>query len=159
MPMIKVPIPTWTQYPTLKKSARFKRLADEAAALARVEKIIKARRSELSMELYERLADALPDEIKTIEVVPREMGHDDIVKILGELIPDDVEIGKASLTKRAAGESSRFDKKRLMQEPIECNECGAENHVTVDVIERCTVKGERSAGVSIKFTDEGESDE
>lgn len=135
MPMIEVPLKSWTDYATLRRSKKFQKLADEALKLAKAEKVLKARRAELSADLYDILDGALDDGMKTVTY------------------------NGATLTKRAGGEGNRFDKKKLMQEPIECNECGAENHVTVDVIEKCTTKTERRPSVSVKLAGEESGDE
>jgi hypothetical protein len=134
MPLIEVPIKPWTEYSALRKSAKFKRLADEAVKLTAQVKVLEGRRKELSLELYDLLDEALQDGEKTIE------------------------FAGATLTKRAGGEPSRFDKKKLMQVPIKCSnpKCKTENHVTVDIIEACTTHGERRPGVSIKLADDEE---
>lgn len=134
MPMIEVPLKPWTEYAELRKSKKFKALADEAVKLAAQEKVLKARRTELSLELYDLLDAALSDDEKSIEYAG------------------------AVMTKRVGGQSSRFDKKKLMTTPIPCSnpKCKTVNHVTVDLIEACTKYGERRPGVSIKLAGEEE---
>jgi hypothetical protein len=135
MPTIEVPLQSWTEIAALRKSKKFKSLADEALKLTEQEKYIKARRSELSLELYDILEANLDEQTKSIEYQG------------------------AVLTRKAGGQSSRFDKKKLMQMPIPCAnpKCKTENHVTVDVIEACTTTSDRRPGVSIKLP--GEKDD
>jgi hypothetical protein len=135
MPTIEVPLQSWTDIPALRKSKKFTKLADRAIELARQEKVLKAARQELSLELFDILDEVLDDQTKSIAYEG------------------------ATLTKRAGGQTSKFDKKKLMTMPIPCSnpKCKTDNHVTVDIIEACTKKSDRRPGVSIKLPGEEEN--
>lgn len=136
MPMIEVPLPSWTEIAGLRKSKKFKKLADEAVELKRQEKALSARRAEIGLELYDILEEELDDTMKSVSYEG------------------------ATITRKAGGKSSRFDKKKLMAMPIPCAnpKCKTDNHVTVDIIEACTKYGDRRPGVSIKLPGESEDE-
>lgn len=163
MPLIEVPTPSWSTLPTLKRSKKFKRLADEALALTWLAKFVEARRKELSIELYDVTAGALPEGIKTLTYDDAEIDRDRLMEILDALVPEDSVfdvIHAATMTAKAGGPSSRFNPKKLLATPIPCSnpKCKTENFVTVDVIEACTKHGERRAGVTIKLAGEEEEE-
>ena len=137
MPTIEVPLQSWKEISNLRKSKKFAKLASEAATLARQEKFIRARRQELSLELYDILNESLDSEVKSIEYEG------------------------VRLTKIDGGETSRFNKKKLMTIPIPCAnpKCKAVNHVTSDVIDECTDRGTRRPSVSVTPIDDGEDGE
>ena len=161
MPLVEVPTPSWTDIPTLKRSKRFKRLGDEALALAWFAKLIKARREELSQELYDTVEGQLPEGMKSLQYDGAEIDRDRLMEIVDALVPDDEDfeiVHAGTMTAKAGGPSSRFDKKKLCATPVECPGCGADVFVTTDVIEACTKHGERRAGVSIKLVGETEEE-
>lgn len=137
MPMVEVPLQKWSDIPALRKSKKFRQLANEALELKREQKQLEARRSELSLDLFEILDEALPTGVKSIDYEG------------------------AMLTKRASGKWSRFDKKKLMETPIPCSnpKCKADNHVTADIVEACTKTGESRPGVSVKLPGEENGDD
>lgn len=164
MPLIEVPLQSWHDIPVLKRSKKFAKRSDEALALSYLSKLIEARRQELSIELYDALEEGLGEEVKSVAYAPvDDINRTKILDIVNELVPDDEDfsVTGAVMTRKAAGKSSKFDKKKLMQMPIPCSnpKCKAENHVTVDIIEACTTTTERRAGVSIKLAGEENGDE
>lgn len=161
MPVVEIPVPSWSDVPTLRKSKKFKRLADEALALTWLMKLVAARRSELSLELYDTLDGQIPHGLKSLEFNDAEIDREKLMEIVDKLIPDDDEfeiIHAGTMTAKAGGPSSKFNKKKLVSTPIPCLGCGVENFVTTDIIEACTTHGERRAGVSIKLAGESEEE-
>lgn len=163
MPLVKVPSPLWSEITGLKNSKKFKRFADEATALTWLSKLVKARREELSIELYDMIGSRLPDGVKSLEFNDAEIDRDRLMEIVEALVPDTDDfdiIHAATMTAKASGASSRFDKKKLLATPIKCSnpKCKTENFVTTDVVEACTSHGERRAGVSITLAGEAEEE-
>lgn len=161
MPTIQVPLQSWTTIPELRKSRKFKRLADEGVALTIVGKLLKARRSEISLEMYDQLDETLDEQTRSIEFDGLTMSKADVLKLIDKLLPEDVDVASAMLTRKAGGPNYRFDQKLLMQTPIPCSNprCKTVNHVTVDIIEACKKRGEdRRPSVSIKLAGDTEDE-
>lgn len=160
MPIVEVPLQSWKEVAGLRKSKKFRRLGDEALALSKLAKIIKARREELSLELYDPLEETLPDQIKTVRYDGAKIDRQMLIDIVRQLLPENLFIASGTMTKKVGGETKKLNQKQLMATPIPCSnpKCKADNYVTADIIELCTKKGTSRAGVSIKL-DDGDSDE
>jgi hypothetical protein len=165
MPTIQVPLKSWTEIQALKKSKRFKKLSDEALALAVVEKIVKARRSEISLELYDFLEDTIPDGAKSIDYDHAELNIDGLLAAVTTLIEnavdEDAVIERAMLTAKAGGPSKSLDKALLFSYPIPCAnpKCKTVNHFPADAYAECQKSGEdRRPGVSVKLPGEKGND-
>lgn len=148
MPTIEVPLKPYTAYPSLKSSKKFKRLADEATRLAKQAKFIEARRSELSLELYELLDDALDEQTKSIAYPVACMNEDCPQAREGDHTHD------ATFTKKRGGPNVRFSKELAFEYPIACAnpKCKTVNHFTAEAYKACQKRGDdRRDGVSIKL--------
>ena len=126
MPTIQVPLLDWSDYtPLAKNSKQFKRLADQLVTLSEQAKIIEQQQGEIRQQLYP------------------------LLKPLGDI--KSVRYGEVRLERQDEGETTRFDKGKLMQQPIPCAnpKCKTVNHVTPDVMERCMSYGKRKATVKV----------
>lgn len=131
MPTITVPLTDWSDT-DLRKSKKFKSIANELIALKQQSDLIEARQSELRREMYPVLDGGLDSATKSVAYE----GY--------------------RLTKIDAGQSTRFSKDKLMQRPIRCSKCKTVNHVTPVDIEACEEKVARKATVQVAKLKDGE---
>lgn len=124
MPTITVPLKSYDEYPSLKKSREFKKLADELSELSTMKKSIDERQAEIRELLYPYLKPL--GEVKSVA------------------ISDDL-----ALQRDDGGTTHTFSKDLMMQRPIKCHKCRATNHVTPVDIEACTVEGTRKPTVKV----------